>query len=244
MPSAHAASSMSFFVIRSSLASARIHARAEPVPAALLHDLEQARLVPALDERTRAPLHACSSGVCLQAPAPAARAAQSSWTNHHMADLAAGPPAVVELAVQDETTSDARADPRRADLLNGRPAPRWYSPRTPTLTSFPTLTFTFPSCSDTSEPSSTRSVKPGTFAASRTAPAFASTSPGVPIPMPRRSASDVPAASSEARIVPTMASMTSRGFPVWGVSTRALPTTPRRAGPPSGSSFRPGRRPR
>ena len=36
-----------------------------------------------------------------------------------MADLAAGPPAVVELAVQDETTSDARAHPHTEQIPEG-----------------------------------------------------------------------------------------------------------------------------
>ena len=55
---------------------------------------------------------------------------------------------------------------------NGRPAPRSYSPRTPTLTSLPSVAVTPPSASDTSGPSSTRSKKPGTFAARSTAPAL------------------------------------------------------------------------
>jgi hypothetical protein len=65
----------------------------------------------------------------------------------------------------------------------------------------------------------------GTFAASNTAPAFTSISPGVPMPMPPRSRSGVAVLSSEVRIVPTMASITSAGSPVCGVSTRELPTS-------------------
>jgi hypothetical protein len=51
---------------------------------------------------------------------------------------------------------------------------------TPTLTSLPIVT-RLPKRLETSGPSSTRSENPGTFAASNTAPALASTSPGVPI---------------------------------------------------------------
>ena len=60
----------------------------------------------------------------------------------------------------------------------GRPAPRVYSPRTPTLTSFPTVTLVPSSCLESSGPSATRSVNPGTLAARRTAPSSTSISSG------------------------------------------------------------------
>src|SRR3954466_5768579 len=66
-------------------------AAGQPVAPALLHDLEQVRLLALLDAATGARLHRAAAGVGLHAAAAAARAAGAVHLDAHVADLRRGP---------------------------------------------------------------------------------------------------------------------------------------------------------
>ena len=110
-----------------------------PVAAALLHDLEQVRLVAPLDDASRVALHARPARVRLDAAAPPAAAAQAAGPDDHVAELARRAAAVAQLAVEDQPAADTGADPH-AEQVRGTSgaAPRVNAPSTPTLTSLPT----------------------------------------------------------------------------------------------------------
>src|SRR5207342_799116 len=60
----------------------------EPRAAVLLHDLEELRLAPALDEMPGAGLHRAAAGVGLEAAAPPARTVRSAGLHDDVSDLA------------------------------------------------------------------------------------------------------------------------------------------------------------
>src|SRR3954468_12671714 len=84
-------------------------AAGQPVAPALLHDLEQVRLLALLDAAAGARLHRPAPGVGLHAAAAAARAARAVHLDDHVADLRGGPAAEPRLAVEDDPAADAGA---------------------------------------------------------------------------------------------------------------------------------------
>ena len=92
----------------------------EAVALALLHQLEQVGLLPALDELPRVRLHGAAAGVGLEAAAPPTRAAGAVALDHDVADLAGRAAAAPELPVEDEAAADARSPP---DSEEGRVRP-------------------------------------------------------------------------------------------------------------------------
>src|SRR5829696_5311076 len=83
----------------------------EPRAAALLHDLEEVRLAPALVQAPGADLHPPAPGVSLHAAAAAAGALRTVDLDHHVAQLSGRPTALPRIPVEHQPAADAGAPP-------------------------------------------------------------------------------------------------------------------------------------
>src|SRR5215212_3993460 len=88
---------------------ARPDAAGQALPALVLHDREQVRLLPLADELACPGLHRAAARVGLHAALAAAGALRAADLDHHVADLARGVAAEPELAVEHHAAADAGA---------------------------------------------------------------------------------------------------------------------------------------
>src|SRR4051812_8006939 len=105
---AHRALDQALGELVAALERARPDTAGQPRAATVFHDLEQHRLLAALDLLARAQLHRQAACVCLQAADAPARALRAAHLHHHVADLAGGVAADPRLAVEHDAAADAR----------------------------------------------------------------------------------------------------------------------------------------
>ena len=201
----------------------------EPVAAALLHDLEQLRLLALLLESPGLGLHRAPARVGLHATRVAGAALGPAAADDHVADLARGAAAQPRLAAEDQPAADAGAPERPQHRSCRACRHRAGTPRPPPLARRCRPSPACPGRPRASRLAGRSPSQPGRLRAFETTPVSSFASPGEPTPTPASDFVSTPACSAASRRAPAIAAATSFGPPLVGVGTRASPRTLLRA---------------